>query len=634
MFEGANGTYASGIYVRTTSTAPNAGAGGDVQLEAADILFQEGAVITAETYGSGQGGSVSLQANNIQFNDEGTWIDSSASGSGSSGSVSLKADNQVAFQGSTIFVGTQSTEADAGNAGNLSIQAGDIHFSDVAQISASTSGTGQGGSVNLNATRTLVFEGTNGTQASGIYVRTTSTAPNAGAGGDVQLEAADILFQDGARIAAQTFSSGRGGSVNVKANKSIHLSDQITAFVGSSYGTGAAGGLRLEAPVLHLDDGATIASKAEASGNAGRLDLIVRDLLLQNGAILSTATSSTGNAGGMDTEGNPLGIFITADQLELQSGAVISSASTATGVGGNAGLVQIDLTDSLRMSGGSSISTATAGQGNAGNIMIGNTTKPVALWMSGGSTIQSGSGSAEAGAGSAGALKIFTGETIDLLGNSAFTTESKNAGGGGIEVKTRDRLRLQDSKITTSVEGGEGQGGNIDIDPIFIILENSQIQANAHGGSGGNISLVADYLLRSGATTIEASSALSTSGDIEVQAVDVDAGSLQAATEVDPLDVTQWQKLPCYLRGGKVSRLIMAGYDAHPTPVDDLSSSLPIWTRMPLGSWRTSSEYPAKSVEPRTAASKLSVVQPMPLSVLQNYRLAAAGAAAGTCDYL
>jgi large exoprotein involved in heme utilization and adhesion len=157
-----------------------------------------------------------------------------------------------------------------------------------------------------------------------------------------------------------------------------------------------------------------------------------------------------------------------------------------------------------------------------------------------------------------------------------LTTESENAGGGGIHIETRDRLHLQDSKITTSVKGGTGQGGNIFIDPVFVILENSQIQANAHGGPGGNITLIADYLLRSGPTAIEASSALSTQGDIDVQAVDVDAGSLQVADTPDPLDVTQWVQAPCHRRQGKVSRLTMAGYDAHPTPMDDLLSSLPL----------------------------------------------------------
>jgi hypothetical protein len=68
--------------------------------------------------------------------------------------------------------------------------------------------------------------------------------------------------------------------------------------------------------------------------------------------------------------------------------------------------------------------------------------------------------------------------------------------------------------ITTSVAGGTGQGGNI--------------------------TLIADYLMNSGASVIEASSALSTPGEIEVQAVDVDAGSLQVNAQAAPLNAAQW----------------------------------------------------------------------------------------------
>ena len=168
---------------------------------------------------------------------------------------------------------------------------------------------------------------------------------------------------------------------------------------------------------------------------------------------------------------------------------------------------------------------------------------------------------------------------------------------------------------------------------MFIILENSRIQANAQRGDGGNIKLVADYLLQSGPSVIEASSALSTSGEVEVQAVDMDAGALQAATEIDPLDVAQWQPVPCSQRlGGRMSSLIMAGYDAHPTPVDDLLSSLPIWTQMPLGTWgQHAAQQPVK---PSTAAIQPFAFRQAPLAMLQGYSLAAPGTLAGTCDYL
>ena len=113
---------------------------------------------------------------------------------------------------------------------------------------------------------------------------------------------------------------------------------------------------------------------------------------------------------------------------------------------------------------------------------------------------------------------------------------------------------------------------------------------------------------------------------IDQQAVTVDGSGLQAAEEVDPLDVAQWQQVPCSQRRGRISRLVMIGYDAHPTPFDDMLSSLGVWAHMPL-------KYEpqlAHHVPPVSSTSLISTV--MPLTVQQGYQLAAAGESVG-CMY-
>ena len=718
----------SDIILDTESTQGNAGNAGDLMIEAKDIFFDSGSEISASTEGSGQSGLVTLKAHNvIDFSDDAniflgtasmqenagnagnlmieakdillydSWMSSETKGSGQGGLVTLKAHNTVYLSDSTIYLNALSMQENAGNAGELLIEATDIMFDFEAGISTSTNGSGrgglialkarknvnfdydcdinldtystkktagsagevtieannisftgnswitavtrgagQGGLVNLNAVHSVSFQNSYnyGKPYSGIFVGTESEKTNAGNGGKVLIKAADIVLADETSISAVTSGLGQGGSVTLKAREFIQLTGKETKVVGLSQGTGAAGSLRLEAPKLMMDDGATIDLEAIANGDAGRIELELGELLMQNAAKLTTSTTSTGHAGGVvNAEGKPLGIFITANNLTMETGAAISSESKSTGVGGNAGLVQIDLSGSMRLSGGSLIKTSTAGRGNAGNIIIGGKARPVALWMNGASIIESGSSSVQDQAGSAGNLTILTGETFDIQGNSALTTASKNAGGGGIEIQTRDRLRLQDSKIVTSVEGGIGQGGNIDIDPVFIILENSLIQANAHGGSGGNISLVADYLLKSGPTTIEASSTLSTSGNVDVQAVNVDSLSLQVATEIESLNVTQWQPEPCSQRRGGISRLIMAGYDAHPTPIDDFRSSLSVWVGSSLSMLEQSRTSQTMPIPSSVHPASMIAVKPIPLTILHGYSLAAAGSLSG-CDVL
>lgn len=294
---------------------------------------------------------------------------------------------------------------------------------------------------------------------------------------------------------------------------------------------------------------------------------------LNNSGFITAATHN--QEADADKDSN---LLIRAANIALMDGSTITAATTGRGQGGDILLIA----DQIRLSGQNTrVSSSAHGPGDAGLVRIqgGN------LTLTTGARIESTSGFAHPleqplhlpRTGSAGHLVIQTGERIQLYDGSSLTTASENAGGGGIQVETRDLLHLQDSRITTSVKGGDGRGGDIAIDPVFVILENSRIQANAHGGAGGNINLVADYLLHSGPSVIEASSKLSTSGRIDVQAVVVDAGSLHAIPQIDALNVAQWVQAPCHLSQSRSSSLVMTGYDAHPTAVDDVLSTLPLY---------------------------------------------------------
>jgi hypothetical protein len=58
-------------------------------------------------------------------------------------------------------------------------------------------------------------------------------------------------------------------------------------------------------------------------------------------------------------------------------------------------------------------------------------------------------------------------------------------------VTAASLIHLQDSQLTATVGGGTGDGGNVTIDPEFIVLQGSQITANATAGNGGRINITA-----------------------------------------------------------------------------------------------------------------------------------------------
>jgi large exoprotein involved in heme utilization and adhesion len=111
---------------------------------------------------------------------------------------------------------------------------------------------------------------------------------------------------------------------------------------------------------------------------------------------------------------------------------------------------------------------------------------------------------------------------------SSIATSATASDGGNIQVAAGRMLHLDHSAITTSVQGGAGNGGNISIDPHYVLLDNSRIVAQAVGGNGGNIHIAAGTFIQDPASLISASSALGIDGDVTVDAPNTDVSGAMA----------------------------------------------------------------------------------------------------------
>ena len=248
------------------------------------------------------------------------------------------------------------------------------------------------------------------------------------------------------------------------------------------------------------------------AGDAGALSIAASSLSMNGDHTISSSTTSDGN-GGL--------INIQVGSLTLEGGAEIRSRSGLTDPGtgeilvgaGNGGVINIEVDGNTTVSGqasdgsSSSISTSTLGDGNGGNIAL--TAKSVNL--NDGGTISASS----SGTGLAGDIVIDAGDKFDSHGG-LVTTQATVSDGGNVQLTAKDRVYLYKAGITTSVESGLGGGGNITIDPQFVILNQSNILANAFGGPGGNITIVADNLISSAQSSIDASSALGINGTVNI----------------------------------------------------------------------------------------------------------------------
>jgi hypothetical protein len=101
-------------------------------------------------------------------------------------------------------------------------------------------------------------------------------------------------------------------------------------------------------------------------------------------------------------------------------------------------------------------------------------------------------------------------------------TNAENSGGGNITVNVVDTIYLRDSTLTASAGGSEvgDNGGNINIDPIFLILDNASIVAQAFAGNGGIIELVSENYIADINSFLDASSELGNDGEVRITSLD------------------------------------------------------------------------------------------------------------------
>jgi large exoprotein involved in heme utilization and adhesion len=136
------------------------------------------------------------------------------------------------------------------------------------------------------------------------------------------------------------------------------------------------------------------------------------------------------------------------------------------------------------------------------------------------------------GSGNAGTLNIKARSL--LLDNQGSLTAATQAGeGGNIHLKVEDSLEMRRNSQISAEAGGTGNGGNITINAnALVLLESSDIIANAIRGRGGNIEIDTQGLFRCEDCQISASSNLGLDGVVEISTLDPD-------TSLEVLDVPE-----------------------------------------------------------------------------------------------
>jgi len=330
------------------------------------------------TLGDGNGGDINITTQRLIIQDGGLISTRATSSSslkpnpvGNSGNLMINASDFVTIAGSSPVVGASallvSTQA-AGNAGNLTLNTGILNLTDGGKISAQTLSSGQGGNLNITASKLIhlsgqgidIFIAPDGTQT--FFTSPSSltvTSQGSGNAGNLSLTTPQLTITNNAEITASSLNIGNGGNLEINANQ-IELNNQ-GKLLASSEGTGQAGNLDIQADQLTLNNGSKITVSSSGTGNAGNLNIKANNVFLDNQSQL-IAETATGEGGNITLN--------LSEILLLRNNSLISATAGTEGGSGDGGNIDINAKFVVGFPGENSDIIANAFTGQGGNIQI------------------------------------------------------------------------------------------------------------------------------------------------------------------------------------------------------------------------------------------------------------------------
>ncbi|MBD2126949.1 filamentous hemagglutinin N-terminal domain-containing protein [Microcoleus sp. ZQ-A2] len=340
-------------------------------------------------------------------------------------------------------------------------------------------------------------------------------AVSGGGGGSIAVNARNLTISGESGLIAG-IRSGLG-AIDAKAgNIEINATDTVTidgtsstnfpsVIINTAQGAGSSGDIVINTGSLNLIGLAVITAVTTGQGNAGNVTIRARDgvsISGKNSAITSSVSASgVGNGGKID---------IQARSLLLSNGALLGTSTLGRG---NAGNIQINVSDSVSLNGGSGVIAISGGQGDAGNVTIaaggqvaldgiGNDDAPSSISTSVGATKIPGFTGGRKGGDitiNAGSLALTNGAQLDS------STEGRGVA-GSVRINARETVTFDgqasngysSGAFSRVVKGAEGDGGDIEITTGSLLLTNGGgLSANTFGqGDAGSVIIRARDIVR------------------------------------------------------------------------------------------------------------------------------------------
>ncbi|MDJ0798055.1 MAG: S-layer family protein [Calothrix sp. MO_167.B12] len=259
------------------------GAAGEVTVSTPQLSVFDGSAILSTTFGSGNGGNVTVNVPDIEL-------------------IGL---DPITFSQSSLSTVTMGS----GKAGDLTVNTARLLVKDGGRVDASTVATGNGGSVIINASE---------------FIEVTGNVPGSPNPSQI-ITGADIVSPILQRsLGLPPIPSGDSGDVTINTPQLNVFNEGLVTV--RNEGTGNAGHLNVNADSIFLDNQGGISASTE-SGEGGNISLNVQKLLL-----LRNQSQITAEARGIDNTGNGGNITINSPIIAgLENSDIIANAFQGNG---------------------------------------------------------------------------------------------------------------------------------------------------------------------------------------------------------------------------------------------------------------------------------------------------------------
>ncbi len=406
---------------------------------------------------TGSGGTLSIRSLNLSV-ESGGQVASNTYGNSNAGRLQITVDETFSLSGGS-FLGPSGLFATTGqlgrgNSGQITVDAQHLLMTQGAQILTSNINEGAAGSILINADRVSLIgtgaplevpspDGGFQTVVSPTLLQSDMGERSSGLGGDIVINADQVLVAEGAEISTGTSGQGQAGNLNIstqvfEVSGFSELEGPSSVLTSAAFGsTGNGGALNINANRLQVLNGAQIATSTAGTGKAG-------DLVVQGESILVSGRTAQGRSGlfanAIGSVGDGGNLLVTANELALRDGATLSVSNFPSGAA----------------------SPIPPGQGAAGDLRV-------------------------------------SARAVALSDQALLSADTAAGDRGNITLKTDVLTLRRNSQITTNATRS-ATGGNITIDAAtgFVVAvpdENSDITANAVFGDGGRVDIAAQQVI-------------------------------------------------------------------------------------------------------------------------------------------